>query len=117
MYLCAQAGVFLYGKVRRSDWLPVDGSGDEQLQRSADSMSEGEFEAQDRELEENYSGSDSDSAGLDDSDYDDRFDHWDDSSDDLSDDNSELGGLGQSLRVGGGLSGPLRACRVKRRLF
>ena len=97
MYLCGQAGVFLYGKLRRSDWLPVDGSGSEQLERSAESMSEGEFEAQDRELEENYSGSDSDSAGLDDSDYDDRFEDWDASSDDLSDAGSELGGLGQSL--------------------
>ena len=54
-----KAGVFLYGKVRRTDWLPVDGSGDEQLFRSADSASEDENDEYDRELEENYSGSES----------------------------------------------------------
>ena len=92
MYLYGQAGVFLYGKVRRTDWLPVDSSGEEQLFRSADSESENEFDAVDRELDELYSGSDSEDY----SDYD-GFDDCDDSSDDLSDDNSELGGLGQSL--------------------
>ena len=56
----SQAGVFHYGRIRRSDWLPVDGTGDEQTSRSADSESdEDDYDAQDRELEELYSGSES----------------------------------------------------------
>ena len=55
-----QAGVFHYGRIRRSDWLPVDGTGDEQTSRSADSLSDDdEFDEVDRELEELYSGSES----------------------------------------------------------
>ena len=56
----SEAGIFLFGKIRRTDWLPVDGHGDEQLCRSCDSESEDEHDEQDRKMEDLYSGSESD---------------------------------------------------------
>ena len=63
----------------------MDGCGDEQLFRSADSESEGEFDEQDRELDDLYSESESEYHPESDVDYDDRFGPRDDASDDLSD--------------------------------
>ena len=62
---CCQDGVYLYGRVRRTDWLPVDGSGEEQLFRSSDSESDGEADEQDREPEDLYSDDGSSSCGSD----------------------------------------------------
>ena len=70
----------------------MDGSGEEQLCRSAESESEGEFDQVDRELDELYSESDSEHYAESDLDHDDRISARDDASDDLSDiDGSERG--------------------------
>jgi len=81
----SKAGVFLYGKVRRTDWLPVDGSGDEQLSRSAESESEDEYDALDRELDELYSDSGSERSAVSDLGYDHDYHQGEESSDDISD--------------------------------
>ena len=96
-----KAGLYLYGKVRRTDWLPVDGSGDEQLVRSVDSESDNEFDAIDRELDELYSGSESEAGP--DSDVD--LDEWRRGDGDSSDGHSDPGDYdvgGLSLAFDGG---------------
>ena len=48
-----KAGLYHYGRLRRSDWLPVGGEGsDEQTMRSAQSDSSGESEGEDSDYEE-----------------------------------------------------------------
>ena len=51
------SGVFLFGKVRRTDWLPVNGDpAQEQVHRSADSE-DSDFDDQDADMESLYDGS------------------------------------------------------------
>ena len=66
-------------------WLPVDGSGDEQLSRSAESESEDEHDALDRELDELYSDSGSERSAVSDLGYDHDYHQGEESSDDISD--------------------------------
>ena len=48
----AKAGVYDFGRIRRSDWLPVDGDPSmEQTSRGEESQSEDEFDQQDAELD------------------------------------------------------------------
>ena len=101
MRVCSQAGVFLYGRVRRTDWLPVDGSGDEQLSRSAESESEDEYDDVDRELDELYSDSGSECCADSDLEYDDYPHGGEDASDDISDAGDYERGL-LAMELGGG---------------
>ena len=50
-------GMFYYGTIRRSDWLPRNARADQQLERSMDSDSE---DSQDAEMEANYESSEED---------------------------------------------------------
>ena len=56
----SKAGLYHYGKIRRTDWLPVgEGCLSEQVHRSADSEEEDEYYAeQDAERDDVYESSD-----------------------------------------------------------
>ena len=64
--------MYHFGRIRRSDWLPVGGSPGEQISRSAESDSDDEFDEVDREMEDLYSGSESD---IDDEEHENPRDH------------------------------------------
>ena len=90
-------GLFLYGKVRRTDWLPVgEPMSMEQLHRGAESMSEdSDFDEQDRELELLYDNEDDE--------YDQELNdacRWGYGGDDL-DSNEEVAAMSDDSEAGG----------------